>query len=139
MRSLPSGNGETAGILALVLLTAARRPARIGPDGELIPLAKQDRSLWERRAIADGVSLISGTLSGGSVGAYQLQAAIAAVHDEAPRAEDTNWPQILAPYGLLMRTSDSPMVTLNQAIAAAMVHGRVQGWSCWKPWTEIGG
>ena len=78
-----------------MLLTDARRPARTGPDGELIPLAEQDRTLWDRTAIAEGIALITGALSRGSIGPYQLQAAIAAVHDEAPRAEDTDWPQIL--------------------------------------------
>jgi predicted RNA polymerase sigma factor len=114
---------EAAGLLALMLLTDARRPARTGPDGELIPLAEQDRTLWDHRAIAEGVALISETLSRGAIGAYQLQAAIAAVHDEAPRAADTDWPQILALYSLLERMSANPMVTLNQAVAAAMVHG----------------
>jgi RNA polymerase sigma factor (sigma-70 family) len=116
-------DGEVAGLLALMLLTDARRAARTGPDGELIPLTEQDRGLWDRAAIDEGIALISGTLSRGSIGAYQLQAAIAAVHDEAARAEDTDWPQILALYGLLKRMSDNPMVTLNHAIAAAMVHG----------------
>ena len=116
-------DGEVAGLLALMLLTDARRSARSGPDGELIPLAEQDRTRWDRQAIAEGIALISATLSRGSIGAYQLQAAIAAVHDEAPRAEDTDWPQILALYGLLKRMSDNPMVALNHAIAAAMVNG----------------
>ena len=115
--------GEVAGLLALMLLTDARRPARTGPDGELIPLTEQDRALWDRQAISEGIALITGTLSKGSIGAYQLQGAIAAVHDEAARAEDTDWPQILALYGLLKRMSDNPMVTLNHAIATAMVHG----------------
>jgi RNA polymerase sigma factor (sigma-70 family) len=121
------GAGEVAGLLALMLLTDARRAARTGPDGELIPLAQQDRSAWDRDAIAEGLALVSDTLSRGSVGAYQLQAAIAALHDEAARAEDTDWPQILALYGLLKRMSDNPMVTLNHAIAAAMVHGPASG------------
>jgi len=116
-------DGEVAGLLALMLLTDARRPARTGPDGELIPLTQQDRTLWDRHAISEGVALISDTLTRGSIGTYQLQAAIAAVHDEAARHEDTDWPQILALYGLLMRMSDNPMVTLNHAIAAAMVNG----------------
>src|SRR5262249_11505271 len=120
-------DGEVAGLLALMLLTDARRAARTGPDGELIPLAEQDRTLWDREAISEGVALISDTLSRGSIGTYQLQAAIAAVHDEAARAEDTDWPQILALYGLLKRMSDNPMVTLNHAIAAAMVHGPASG------------
>lgn len=115
--------GEVAGLLALMLLTDARRMARSGPDGELIPLDKQDRSLWDREQIAEGIALISDTLSKGSVGAYQLQAAIAAVHDEAARAEATDWPQILALYSVLKGLSENPMVTLNHAIATAMVHG----------------
>jgi RNA polymerase sigma factor (sigma-70 family) len=120
-------DGEVAGLLALMLLTDARRPARTGPDGELIPLTEQDRTLWDQGLISEGVALITKTLSRGSIGAYQLQAAIAAVHDEAARAEDTDWPQILALYGVLKRMSDNPMVTLNHAIAAAMVHGPPAG------------
>ncbi len=127
VRNLLPHDGEVAGLLALMLLTDARRPARTGPDGELIPLSAQDRALWDRDAIAEGIALITDTLSRGSIGAYQLQAAIAAVHDEAVRAEDTDWPQILALYGLLKRMSDNPMVTLNHAIAAAMVHGAPTG------------
>jgi RNA polymerase sigma factor (sigma-70 family) len=120
-------DGEVAGLLALMLLTDARRQARTGRDGELIPLAEQDRTLWDREAIAEGVALITGTLSRGSIGAYQLQAAIAAVHDEAERSQDTDWPQILALYGLLERMSDNPMVKLNRAIATAMVNGAPAG------------
>jgi predicted RNA polymerase sigma factor len=127
LSSSGDGAGEVAGLLALMLLTDARRPARTGPDGELIPLAEQDRNLWDRKAITEGIALVTATLSRGSVGPYQLQAAIAAVHDEAARAEDTDWPQILALYGLLKRMSDNPMVTLNHAIAAAMVHGPAAG------------
>jgi len=122
-QSLLPEDGEFAGLLALMLLTDARRQARTGPDGELIPLDKQDRTIWNRSAISEGISLITETLSKGSIGAYQLQAAIAALHDEAARAEDTDWPQILALYGLLKRMADNPMVMLNHAIAAAMVHG----------------
>jgi RNA polymerase sigma factor (sigma-70 family) len=118
---------EVAGLLALMLLTDARRAARTGPDGELIPLAEQDRTLWDRASIAEGVALITDTLSKGSVGPYQLQAAIAALHDEPSRPEDTDWPQILALYSLLSRMSDNPMVMLNEAIAAAMVHGPAAG------------
>jgi predicted RNA polymerase sigma factor len=125
-RLLP-GDGEVSGLLALMLLTDARRLARTGTDGELIPLAEQDRTLWDRNAIAEGTALITSTLSRGLVGAYQLQAAIAALHDEAARAEETDWAQILALYGLLKRMSDNPMVTLNHAIAAAMVHGASAG------------
>ena len=93
----------------------------------MIPLAQQNRGLWDKQQIAEGVALLSATLPKGSVGPYQLQAAIAAVHDEAARAEDTDWPQILALYDLLERMSDNPMVALNRAIAAAMVHGATKG------------
>ena len=116
-----------AGLLALMLLTDARRAARTGPDRELIPLTEQDRTLWDQAEISEGTALLTGALSKGSIGAYQLQAAIAAVHDEATRAEDTDWPQILAQYELLKCMSDNPVVMLNHAIAAAMVHGPSQG------------
>jgi predicted RNA polymerase sigma factor len=125
-RLLP-GDPEVAGLLALMLLTDARRPARTGPEGELIPLTEQDRTLWDRGKIEEGVALISAALQQGAVGSYQLQAAIAAVHDEAARAEETDWPQILALYDLLQRMSPNPMVELNRAIAAAMVHGPAAG------------
>ena len=114
---------EVAGLLALMLLTDARRAARTGSRGELIPLAEQDRALWDRERIAEGVALVSDALPRGGVGPYQLQAAIAAVHDEAPSFEETDWPQILALYGVLERMSDNPMVTLNRAVATAMVRG----------------
>jgi len=127
VRKLLPEDCEVAGLLALMLLTDARRAARTGPGGALIPLDEQDRGLWDREAIAEGVALVSEALSKGSVGAYQLQAAIAAVHDEAPRAEDTDWPQILALYTVLMRMSDNPVVALNRAIAVAMVHGAQAG------------
>ena len=120
-------NSEVAGLLALMLLTDARRTARSGAGGELIPLDKQDRSLWDQAEISEGTALLTDALSKGSIGAYQLQAAIAAVHDEASRSEDTDWPQILALYELLKSTSDNPMVVLNHAIAAAMVHGPSKG------------
>ena len=123
VRALLPDDTEVAGLLALMLLTDARRPARAGTDGELIPLKEQDRSLWNHAAIVEGVALVSAALSKGTIGPYQLQAAIAAVHDEAARAEDTDWPQILALYGLLLRMSDNPMVALNHAIATAMVEG----------------
>jgi predicted RNA polymerase sigma factor len=110
-----------------MLLTDARRTARSGPAGEIIPLNEQDRSLWNRNAIDEGTALLTRALQKGSVGSYTLQAAIAAVHDEAPRAEDTDWPQILALYDLLRRMSDNPMVLLNHAVAAAMVHGPAHG------------
>jgi RNA polymerase sigma factor (sigma-70 family) len=127
VHNLLPNDGEVAGVLALMLLTDARREARTGPDGEIIPLDEQDRSRWDRASIEEGVALVTSALSKGSVGYYQLQAAIAAVHDEAARAEDTDWPQILALYGLLKRMSDNPMVTLNHAVAAAMVHGPKTG------------
>ena len=127
VHNLLPDDGEVAGLLALMLLTDARRTARTGADGELIPLPKQDRTLWDRQQIAEGVALVTSALSKGPTGAYQLQAAIAAVHDEASRAEDTDWPQILALYDLLKRMSDNPMVTLNHAIAAAMVNGPSTG------------
>ncbi|MFY9805128.1 MAG: sigma-70 family RNA polymerase sigma factor [Candidatus Acidiferrales bacterium] len=118
---------EVAGLLALMLLTDARRLARTGDGGELIPLAQQDRQLWDRQQIAEGVALLSATLPQGAVGPYQLQAAIAAVHDEAATPDDTDWPQILALYNLLKNMSDNPMVALNRAIAEAMVHGPTKG------------
>jgi RNA polymerase sigma factor (sigma-70 family) len=127
LRRLLPGDGEVGGLLALILLTDARRPARTGPGGELIPLAEQDRSLWDREAIAEGVALITETLSRDAIGPYQLQAAIAAVHDEAPTADTTDWPQILALYGLLESITDNPMVKLNHAIAVAMVRGPRDG------------
>jgi RNA polymerase sigma factor (sigma-70 family) len=126
-RNLLPDDGEVAGLLALMLLTDARRAARTGPDGELIPLTKQDRTLWDQKQISEGVALVSAALSKGSIGAYQLQAAIAAVHDEATQAADTDWPQILALYDLLKRMSDNPMVMLNHAIAGAMVYGPSTG------------
>jgi RNA polymerase sigma factor (sigma-70 family) len=120
-------DGEAAGLLALMLLTDARRAARTGPDGELIPLDEQDRRLWDRAQISEGTTLIRHTIARGSIGAYQLQAAIAAVHDSAARAEDTDWPEILGLYGLLKQIGDNPMVALNHAIATAMVHGPAAG------------
>jgi RNA polymerase sigma factor (sigma-70 family) len=121
-RLLPD-DGEVAGLLALMLLTDARRPARTRPDGAVVPLDEQDRKLWDADAIAEGVALIIETLAGSPIGPYQIQAAIAAVHDEAPSAEDTDWPQILALYQLLEKISPNPMVTLNHAVAVAMVRG----------------
>jgi RNA polymerase sigma factor (sigma-70 family) len=120
-------DGEVAGLLALMLLTDARRPARSGPGGELIPLAEQNRALWDQRLIAEGIALIAAALARGAVGEYQLQAAIAGLHDQAARVQDTDWPQILALYGLLERMTGSPVVALNRAVAAAMVHGPAAG------------
>jgi RNA polymerase sigma factor (sigma-70 family) len=118
---------EVAGLLALLLLTDARRAARTGADGELIPLDEQDRTLWNSALIAEGVALVSAVLPRGRVGPYQLQAAIAAVHDESPSAHATDWPQILALYSVLATLADNPMVELNRAIAAAMVQGPAVG------------
>jgi RNA polymerase sigma factor (sigma-70 family) len=116
-------DGEVAGLLALMLLTDARRPARTRPDGGLVPLTEQDRSQWNSAAIAEGLDLIRETLATAPIGPFQLQAAIAAVHDEAARAEDTDWPQILVLYDLLDSIAPGPMVTLNRIVALAMVHG----------------
>jgi RNA polymerase sigma factor (sigma-70 family) len=120
-------DGDVAGLLALMVLTDARRAARTGSDGELIPLTTQDRTLWDQQEISEGVALITAALSKGPAGQYTLQASIAALHDEARRVEDTDWPQILALYGLLGQMSDNPMVKLNHAIASAMVHGPSAG------------
>jgi predicted RNA polymerase sigma factor len=109
--------------LALMILTDARRPARTGSVGELIPLAEQDRSRWDRDLITEGVALAVDAFARPPLGEYQLQAAIAALHDEAERPEDTDWPQILALYDLLEQLSGNPMVTLNRAVAAAMLKG----------------
>jgi len=133
MHKLMPRHGDVAGLLALMLLTDARRLARTGPNGELIPLDEQDRTRWDRDAITEGIALASAALAMGAVGEYQLQAAIAAVHDEASRAEDTDWPQILALYEMLMRMTDSPVVALNHAVATAMVHGPDAGLSLLDP------
>jgi RNA polymerase sigma factor (sigma-70 family) len=116
-------DGEVTGLYALMILTEARRLARTGPDGEIIPLDDQDRRQWDHAAIAEGVALVTKALARGAIGPYQLQAAIAAVHDEAPSTEETDWAEVLALYGLLERMSDNPMVSLNRAVALAMVKG----------------
>ena len=123
LHELLPNDPEVTGLLALMLLTDARRAARTGQNGELIPLDEQERSRWDPRLIAEGVALISDALPRHEVGPYQLQAAIAAVHDEAKCADDTDWPQILALYQVLERLTDNPMASLSRAIAAAMVHG----------------
>jgi predicted RNA polymerase sigma factor len=127
LNRLRPGDGEVQGLLALMLLTEARRPARVTADGELVSLADQDRGRWDGGAIAEGVELVTGALARGPVGAYQLQAAIAAVHDEAPSAEQTDWPQVLALYELLDQIAPNPMATLNRALAVAMVRGAAGG------------
>ncbi|MFD7445495.1 RNA polymerase sigma factor [Streptomyces sp. NPDC059909] len=121
-RLLPK-DSEVAGLLALMLLNHARSAARTGPGGELVPLAEQDRSLWDAGAVAEGVALITEALPRGRLGPYQVQAAVAAVHDEARTVEETDWQQILALYGVLEQLSDNPFYSLNRAVAAAMVHG----------------
>jgi predicted RNA polymerase sigma factor len=125
-RMLPD-DGEVAGLLALMLLIDARRPARTDAAGELVPLTEQDRSLWDRVLISEGVALLDNAMGSGPVGEYRLQAAIAAVHDRARTAEDTDWPQILGLYGLLERVTDNPVVTLNRAVATAMAEGPSAG------------
>jgi RNA polymerase sigma factor (sigma-70 family) len=123
LRRLLPQEGEIAGLLALMLLTDARRAARTTADGALVPLADQDHALWDRTQIEEGVGIIGDTLGRGAIGPYQLQAAIAAIHDEAPSADETDWPQILALYDVLEQVSPGPVVTLNRAVAVAMVDG----------------
>jgi RNA polymerase sigma factor (sigma-70 family) len=123
LRGLLPQEGEIAGLLALMLLTDARRAARTTADGALVPLADQDRALWDRTQIEEGVGIIGDTLGRGAIGPYQLQAAIAAIHDEAPSADETDWPQILALYEVLEQVSPGPVVTLNRSVAVAMVDG----------------
>jgi RNA polymerase sigma factor (sigma-70 family) len=127
---------EVAGLLALMLLTEARRPARTDANGGLIPLADQDRTRWDRDLIAEGVALVVDAWGKGSVGEYQVQAAIAAAHDQAARQEETDWREILGLYGLLERMTHNPMVSLNRAIAAAMVDGPAAGLALLQPLEE---
>jgi RNA polymerase sigma factor (sigma-70 family) len=121
-RALPD-DGEVQGLLALMLLNDARRPARTAADGSLIPLAEQERTLWDRAAIEEGVALVTDALARTKVGPYQVQAAIAALHAEAPSSEQTDWRQIIGLYEVLARLAPNPMVTLNHAVAVAVVHG----------------
>jgi RNA polymerase sigma factor (sigma-70 family) len=123
LRALLPGDAEVTGLLALLLLTDARRQARTGRGGLPVPMAEQDRGQWDAARIAEGTALVTEALRRGPPGPYQVQAAIAALHDEAPTAGETDWPQILALYEVLMQASDSPVVALNHAVAAAMVHG----------------
>ncbi|TDC28897.1 RNA polymerase sigma factor [Micromonospora sp. 15K316] len=136
LHALLPDDGEVTGLLALMLLTDSHRAARLGPGGELVPLAEQDRSRWDRAAVAEGVTLITESLTWSPPGPYQLQAAIAAVHAEAPSAAETDWPQILALYRLLARVAPNPMVTLNQAVAVAMVDGPRAGLAMLQPLAE---
>lgn len=123
VRRLLPRNGPVTGLLALMLLTEARSAARTGPHGELVPLDEQDRTRWDRNAIAEGIALVEEALTQGPAGPYQLQAAIAALHDEAAHADDTDWPQILALYDVLVTRAPDPMAELGRAVATAMVHG----------------
>lgn len=125
LHALRPDDGEVAGLLALMLLTEARRPARTDPDGALVPMAEQDRRRWDTPAIAEGTELITDALARAAIGPFQLQAAIAAVHAEAATADDTDWPQILILYDLLASIAPGPMVTLNRIVAVAMVDGPV--------------
>jgi predicted RNA polymerase sigma factor len=128
LRLLLPADGEVAGLLALMLLTDAHRAARTGPGGGLVPLAEQDRTRWNHAEIDEGIALVTAALAARSrPGQYQLQAAVAAVHAEAPRAVDTDWRQIVALYRLLARVAPNPMITLNQAAAIAMVDGPAAG------------
>jgi RNA polymerase sigma factor (sigma-70 family) len=127
LQQLVPEEGEAAGLLALMLLTDARRAARSTADGSIVPLDEQRRELWNMNQVHEGVALLTRTLGKVPVGPYQMQAAIAAVHDEAPTAQDTDWPQILALYEVLERVAPSPVVTLNRAVAVAMVNGPLAG------------
>jgi RNA polymerase sigma factor (sigma-70 family) len=127
LHGLRPDDAEATGLLALMLLLDARRRARTGPDGEPIPLPEQNRGRWDVSVVAEGLTLLDQAMARGAVGEYQLQAAIAAVHDRAPSASHTDWAQILALYGLLERMTGSPVVTLNRAVAAGMVHGPAAG------------
>ncbi len=131
--SLLPQSAEVSGLLALMILTDARRLARTGPDGEIIPLDEQDRSLWDREAIAEGEQFVTLAMARGPAGSYLLQAAIAALHDEAVRAEDTDWPQIVALYSVLLRSTDNPMIALNHAVAVAMARGPAEGLALLEP------
>jgi RNA polymerase sigma factor (sigma-70 family) len=127
VRRLLPEQPEVGGLLAQLLLSDARRDARIAADGELVPLAEQDRSQWDRAAIEEGVALVTESLARRRPGPYQLQAAISALHAEAESYQETDWPQILALYGVLDRLADDPMVTLNRVVALAQVQGPAAG------------
>jgi RNA polymerase sigma factor (sigma-70 family) len=127
VHTLLPDDGEVAGLLALMLLTDARRAARSSPDGNLVPLAEQDRGRWNQASIDEGTALIDDAMSRFPIGPYQLQAAIAALHSAAKDSDSTDWPQILALYRILARITPNPMVTLNHAIAVAMVEGAAAG------------
>lgn len=136
VHSLLPDDPEVAGLLALMLLTAARRAARTGAQGELVSMAEQDQTLWDRAAIAEGVGLVEATLARGVAGPYLLQAAIAAAHDQAPNADATDWLRIERLYGQLAEVSDTPVVALNRAVAVAMAHGPAAGLELLAPLEE---
>lgn len=127
LHTLLPDDSEVTGLLALMLLTDARTPARLDRNGDLVPMTDQRRDLWKQESISRGVDLITKALPRGPVGAYQLQAAIAAVHDEARTADETDWPQIVALYRLLLVVSPGPIVELNFAVAVAMAEGPAAG------------
>ncbi len=139
LRRLLPEDSEVAGLLALMLLTDARRAARTQPDGSLVPLAEQDRSRWDSGQIAEGTALVEAALPRGTPGPYQLQAAIAAIHDEAPSMAQTDWPQILSLYLLLEALAPNPFTTLNRAVAAGMADGPQAACGCWRSWPPISG
>ena len=126
VRTLLPDHTEVASLLALMLLTDARRRARTGQNGELIPLDEQDRALWNREQIVEGAALVANAFARGAVGYYQLQAAVAALHDEAPSTEATDWAQIARLYELLEDMTGNPMIKLNRAVAVGMVAGPAQ-------------
>ena len=123
VHGLLPGEPEVTGLLAMMLLTDARRPSRTDDDGALVPLSQQDRSRWNRDLIAEGLALVTGAIREGHLGEYQLQAAVAAVHDLALRHEDTDWSKIESLYGRLESMTGNPMVRLNRAVAVAMLDG----------------
>ena len=127
LRALLPENTEVTGLLALMLLTDARRATRSGPHGELVPLHEQDRTRWDRAQITEGLRLLTATMSTGLTGNYQLQAAVAGLHAQAARVQDTDWTRILVLYTMIERANPNPMVTLNRAVATAMVHGPAAG------------
>ncbi|MFE6649044.1 RNA polymerase sigma factor [Nocardioides sp. NPDC057772] len=118
-----TGHGELGGLLALMLLLDARRPARVDAHGAVVPLADQDRSLWRSETSREGIALVDSVIGTGRPGTYQVQAAIAALHNRAPSAEETDWLQITALYGLLERVAPGPIVTLNKAVAVGYADG----------------
>jgi predicted RNA polymerase sigma factor len=137
LRRMRPDDAEIAGLLALMLLTDARREARTDDGGDLVPLEHQDRSRWDEQAIAEGAALLEDVLPSGQLGPFQIQAAIAAVHDEAPTWADTDWLQITMLYRMLDQIAPSPTVTLNFAVAIGMAHGPEAGLERIEPLLDI--